>query len=104
MKGSNPGTVPKNPKQNEGIESGRDAEEPETKRRDQIRARCQRNQNKMKESNSSAMSENPNKTKGLNPSTMPKNPKQKEGIESGHDGVELETKRKDQIWARCWRT
>ena len=31
MKGSNPGAMPENLKQNEGIESGRDAGEPETK-------------------------------------------------------------------------
>ena len=36
MKGSNSGIMPENPKQNEGIEFGPDAEEPETKRRDQI--------------------------------------------------------------------
>ena len=41
-KGSNSGTMPKNPKQNEGIESEPDAGEPETKR-DRIRARCRRN-------------------------------------------------------------
>ena len=33
MNGSNPGAMPENPKQNEGIESGRDAEEPKTKER-----------------------------------------------------------------------
>ena len=66
-----------NLKQNEGIESGRDAEEPETKRRDRIRARCWRTQNK---------------TKGSNQSTMPENPKQKEGVESGRDAGEPKTK------------
>ena len=36
MKGSNPGMMPKNPKQNEGIESERDAGEPKSKQRDRI--------------------------------------------------------------------
>ena len=34
MKGSNLGTLPENPKQNEGNESGNDAGEPKTKGRD----------------------------------------------------------------------
>ena len=35
---------------------------------------------------------------------MLENPKQKEWIESGHDAGEPEIKRRDRIWARCWRT
>ena len=38
MKGTKPGAMLENLKQNEGIKSGRDAGEPETKRRDRIRA------------------------------------------------------------------
>ena len=41
-KGSNLRTMLENLKQNEGIEFRRDAEEPETKRRDRIQARCLR--------------------------------------------------------------
>ena len=51
MKGSNPGVMLENPKQNEGIESGRDAEEPETKQK------CP---------NLGTMSENPKQKKGSN--------------------------------------
>ena len=85
--------MPKNPKQNEGIESGRDAKEPKTKGRDQIWARCQRTWNKRKGSNLGTMPENPNKNKRIefghdarepekkkkesNPATMQQNPKQK---------------------------
>ena len=39
-KGSNPGVMLEKSKQNEGIEFWCDVEEPETKRRDQIQARC----------------------------------------------------------------
>ena len=59
-----------NTKQKEGIESGHDAEEPETKGRDRILAQCQRTRIK---------------TKGSYPGAMPENPKQKEGIESGRN-------------------
>ena len=40
--GSNLGGIPENPKQNEGIEFGRDTRELETKVRDRIWERCQR--------------------------------------------------------------
>ena len=59
--------MPENPKQNEGIESLRDAEEPEKKK------------------------------KGLNPGAMPENPKINERIESRHDVGEPETKGRDRI-------
>ena len=36
MKGSNPSAIPKNQKKTKGIESMRDAREPETKGRDRI--------------------------------------------------------------------
>ena len=42
MKGSNPCTMLKNPKQKEGTESGHDAEEPESKQRDQTFPKAQR--------------------------------------------------------------
>ena len=73
-KGSNPGEMPENLKQNEGsnrgamsenlkqkekIESGRNTGEPETKGRDQIWAQCQRTQIKIKGSNLGEISENP---------------------------------------------
>ena len=47
-KGFNLGTIPENPKQNEGIEYGRDAGEPEKKERDQIRVQCQKTRIKKK--------------------------------------------------------
>ena len=81
--------MPENLKQNEGIESERDAGELETKQRDRIRARCRRTRNK---------------TKGSNMGAMPESPKQNEGIESRRDAREPETKRTDRIWARCRRT
>ena len=84
MKGSNPGAMLENLKQNEGIESGRDAGELETKRRDRIQARCRRTRNK---------------TKGSNPSAMSENLKQNEEIEFGHDAGEPEIKKKDRIRA-----
>ena len=52
MKGSNPCAMLENPKKNDGIESKRDAVEPEKK------------------------------TKGSNPGMMSENPEQKKGIES----------------------
>ena len=42
MKGSNPGAMPENPKQNEVIEFGPDVGELETKGRNRLRARCSR--------------------------------------------------------------
>ena len=57
--------MPEKSKQNEGIESGRNAEEPETKGRD------------------------------LNLGAMPENSKQNEGIKSGCDVGEHKTKRRD---------
>ena len=67
--------MPENPKHNKGIESGRDAGEPETKQRDRILARCKRTPKKRKKSNLGGMLENP---------------KQKEEIESGNDVRESE--------------
>ena len=58
--------MPENPKQNEGIQSKRDAGEPGTKRKDQIRVQFRITRNK---------------TKGSNPGAVPENPKQNEGIE-----------------------
>ena len=66
MKGSNPGAMLENLKQNEGIESRRDAREPKSKQRGRIWARCLRTQNKRKGLNPGAMSENPKQKKGLN--------------------------------------
>ena len=81
-----------NTNQNKGIESGRDAGEPEikkegiesrsnareleTKQRDRIRALSPRTPNKIKESNQGA---------------MPMNPKRNERIESERDAGEPET-------------
>ena len=82
-------TIPENPKQKVGIESRRHAREPETKRMDQIRARCRRTRNKMKGSNlgnnmkgtnPGAMPENSKQTKGLNPGATPENLKQNKRI------------------------
>ena len=56
-KGSNSGTMPKNTKQNEGIEFEHDARESETNERDRIWARCPRTRNKTK--GSSAIPANP---------------------------------------------
>ena len=70
MNGSNPGAMPKNRKQNVGIESGHDVGEPEITGRDRIMTRYRRTRNK---------------TKGSNPGVMSENPKQNEGIESGRD-------------------
>ena len=111
--------MPENPKQNEGIESGndageleknegiesgRDAEKPKTKGWDLIRVQCWRIRIKMKGSNSSAMLENPKQMKGSNLGAMLENLKQNEGIESGRDVRELETKQRDRIRVRLWRT
>ena len=76
--------MPKNPKQKEGIESGRDVKDPGTKGRDRIWARSQRTRIKTNGSNLGAMSENPKKN---------------QGIESMHNVKELETKERDRIWA-----
>ena len=48
MKGSNPSTMPKNPKQNEVIKPRNDVEKLETKQRDRIRVRYRSTRNKMK--------------------------------------------------------
>ena len=85
-----------NTNQNKGIESGRDAgepeikkegiklrsnaREPETKQRDQIRVRCLRIGNK---------------TKGSNLSAMQENPKRNERIKSGRNAGETDTKGRD---------
>ena len=107
-----------NLKQKEGIEYGHDVGEPEIKRRDRIRARCQRTQNKKKGSNPGTMPENPKEKKGSNPGTMsensnqnkgsnsgamPENPKKNEGIESRRYAGEPETKEGIRILARCRR-
>ena len=81
-KGSNPGTMPENPKEKEGIESGHDVKEPETKGKDRIRAQYRRTINKRKGSNLGAMLENLNQNKG---------------IESRRDIGEPETQGRDQI-------
>ena len=62
------------------------------------------NSNKKKGSNPCMMLRTRNKTKGLNLSAMSENLKQNEGIEYGRDAGELETKRRDQIWARLITT
>ena len=95
--------MPDNSKQKDGIESGRDSGEPETKGRDRIWARWRRTRNQRKGSNLVAMLENSNKKKGIeserdagepeikrkgsNQGALPKNPKQKEGIESRRDTI-----------------
>ena len=81
-KRSNPGTMPENPKQKEGIESGSNAKELEIKGMDRIWAQCQRTRIK---------------TKGSNLGAMPENPKQNEGIESWRYAREPEKKGRDQI-------
>ena len=96
MKGSNPGAMSENPKQKEGIKSGHNAGEPETKGMDRILARCQRTQIKTNKSNLGAMLEIPKKkTKESNPATLPQNLKQKEMIKSGRDAGEPGTKVRD---------
>ena len=74
--------MPKYPKKKEGNKSGRDAGEPETKQREQVRAQCLRTRNK---------------TNGSNLRAMQENPKQKDGIKSGHDVGEPEIKGGDRI-------
>ena len=71
--------MPDNPKQKDGIESGRDSGEPETKGRDRIWALWRRTRNKRKGSNLVAMLEKSNQNKG---------------IESERDAGEPEIKRK----------
>ena len=66
--------IPENTKERQGIVSGRDAEEPEKRR---------------KGSNLVAMLENSNQNKG---------------IKSEHDAGEHEIKGRDQIKAQCQRT
>ena len=83
-KGSNPSAMPENSKQKVGIESRRNAREPEKK--------------KTKGSNPGAMSENPKMKKGI------ESRQQNEGNESGRDASELETKTRDRIRACCQRT
>ena len=68
-----------------GIESERNAREPEIKTRDQIWAQCQ-------------------KRKGSNLGTMPENLNQNKGIKSRRDAEEPEIKGSDQIWAQCQKT
>ena len=81
-------------KKNEGIESCRDAGEPETKGRDRIWAQCLRTRIIRKGSNLGAMPKNPKyKRKVLNLGAMPENPNQKEAIESRHDAGEPEIKK-----------
>ena len=79
------GMMTENPNRNKGIESGRDAQEPEKKGKDQIWAQCLRTRFKRKGSNQDVMSKNPN---------------QKEGIESKHDAGEPEIK-KEGFKYRC---
>ena len=69
--------MPKNPKQREGIKSGHDAGEAETKGRDQIWVQCQRTRNKTKGSNLGAMLENPNQNKGIELGCVAGEPKTK---------------------------
>ena len=68
------------PKENEGIESGPDIGEPETKGRDRIWPQCQRTRIKINGSNLGAIS---------------KNLKQKERIEYGRKAREPESKQMD---------
>ena len=90
-KGSNIGEMQENPKQNKGIKSGGDAEEPQKK--------------KKKVSNLGAMLENPNQKEGIESRYDAGEPKiKKEGIESRSNAREPETKLWDQIRARCLRS
>ena len=95
IKGLNLGAILKNLKQKERIESGRDAGDPKTRRRDQIRTRYRRTRNKRKGSNLGAMPENSNKKKGLDLGTISKNLEQKERIESRRKAKEPESKQRD---------
>ena len=106
--------------QNKGIESGRDAGEPEikkeviksrsnareleTKLRDRIRARCSRTRKKRKGSNTSPMQENTKQNEGNESEHYAREPEKNEWIESRRDAGEPKTKRGDRIRARCWRT
>ena len=75
------GAIPENLKQNERIESGRDAGEPKKKRRG---------------SNLSAMAENLNQKEGIESRRDAGEPERiKEGIESGRDAREPESKHRD---------
>ena len=106
MKGMNPGMMLENPKQNEGIECGRDAGEHETKRRVRIWEICLRTQNKREGLNTDVIPENLKckriqiKIKGSNLGTIPENPKEREGIESGRDTEEPE-KKEERIESSC---
>ena len=71
-------TMPENSNQNQGIDSGRDIEEPETKGKDRIWAQGQRT---------------PNKTKCSILSVMLENLKQKEAIESRQQNEGNESRR-----------
>ena len=76
-------------KQNEGIKSGHDIGEPETKGWDRIWTQCQRTRIQIK---------------GLNLGAISKNLKQKERIESERDVGDPKTKRRDRIRTRYLRT
>ena len=87
-----------NPNKNKRIESGRDARELEKKRRDRIRARCRRTQNKRKGSNLGVMPENLNQNEGIESRRDAEEPEiKKEGIEYGHNAREPESKGRDRI-------
>ena len=90
-----------NPKKKEGIEYGRVAQEPETKRRDLIRARCRRTRNKAKGLNLSAIPENPKQNEGIESGRDAREPNQNKGIKSRRDAREPETKGRDRLWAQC---
>ena len=83
--------MPENLKKKEGIESRRDAREPEIKKR--------------KVSNLGVMSENLNQKEGIESSYDAGAPEiKKEGIKSRSKARELETKLRDRIRVRCVRT
>ena len=89
--------MPENRKQNEGIESRCNVEEPKMRGRDRIWARCQRTRIKRTGSNLGSMPENSKKTEGSNLYAIPENLKQREGMEFGHVVGESEIKERDQI-------
>ena len=84
---SNLDAILENSKQKEGIESRRDAREPEIKR---------------KGMNLTEMTENTNQNKGIESGRDAGEPEiKKEGIKLRSNAREPETKERDRIWVRC---
>ena len=114
-KGSNLGSIPKNPKYNRkvsnlgaipenrnqkaGIESRHDAGEPKIKKEGISRSNAREPKTKLRDRIQARCLRTRNKTKGSTSCVMPENMKQNEGIESKHDAREPKTKGRDRNWA-----